>query len=83
MTSIRPAAVAGSFYPTDAEELSALLGDCFNVSPLGPRGAKEPDPSIIAGLSPNRSACRSTYSVTGTSGTVTSGLELLTTMSTP
>ena len=53
MTSIRPAAVAGSFYPTDAEELSALLGDCFNVSPLGPRGAKEPDPSIIAGLVPH------------------------------
>ena len=53
MTSIRPAAVAGSFYPTDAEELSALLGDCFNVSPLGPLGAKEPDPSIIAGLVPH------------------------------
>jgi len=53
MTSIRPAAVAGSFYPAEAEELRALLGDCFNKSPLGPRGVNEPDPSIIAGLVPH------------------------------
>jgi AmmeMemoRadiSam system protein B len=53
MTSIRPAAVAGSFYPAGADELSALLGDCFNKSPLGPRGANDPDPSIIAGLVPH------------------------------
>ena len=53
MTSIRPAAVAGSFYPAGADELSALLGDCFNKSPLGPRGAKEPEASIIAGLVPH------------------------------
>jgi AmmeMemoRadiSam system protein B len=45
--------VAGSFYPASADELSALLSDCFNKSPLGPRGVNEPDPSIIAGLVPH------------------------------
>src|SRR5215472_18107255 len=40
-----------------------------SVRPVGP--------SMIAGLSRSRSACRSTYSPTGTSGIVTSGLVLL------
>jgi MEMO1 family protein len=54
MTSaIRPAAVAGSFYPAAAEELSSLLDDCFNASSLGPGGATEPDPSIMAGMVPH------------------------------
>lgn len=55
MTSsqIRPAAVAGSFYPADAEELRALLDDCFNVSPLGPAGMEEPNLSMIAGMVPH------------------------------
>jgi MEMO1 family protein len=54
MTStIRSAAVAGSFYPAGAEELNALLDDCFNSSPLGPAGVLEPDPGIIAGLVPH------------------------------
>ena len=54
MTSIRPAAVAGSFYPAGADELSALLGDCFNKSPLGPSAVlRSPTASIIAGLVPH------------------------------
>lgn len=53
MTSIRPAAVAGSFYPAAAGELSTLLHDCFEVSPLGPHGARENNSSIIAGLVPH------------------------------
>ncbi len=54
MTSaVRPAAVAGSFYPAAAEELSALLDNCFNASSLGPGGAREPDPSIIGGMVPH------------------------------
>jgi MEMO1 family protein len=53
MTSIRPAAVAGSFYPAAAGELNTLLHDCFEVSPLGPQGAREKNSSIIAGLVPH------------------------------
>lgn len=53
MTSVRPAAVAGSFYPAAAQELSALLDDCFQKSSLGPRGASKPNPSIIAGMVPH------------------------------
>ena len=54
MTStIRSAAVAGSFYPAGAEELNTLLDDCFNSSPLGPAGVLEPDPGMIAGLVPH------------------------------
>jgi MEMO1 family protein len=52
-TQIRPAAVAGSFYPADAEELRALLDDCFNLSSLGPTGVEEPDLSMIAGMVPH------------------------------
>jgi AmmeMemoRadiSam system protein B len=54
MTStIRSAAVAGTFYPAGVEELSALLDDCFNSSPLGPAGAFEPDAAMIAGVVPH------------------------------
>jgi MEMO1 family protein len=53
MTSIRPAAVAGSFYPAGAAELNALLDNCFQVSPLGPCGNFTPDASMIAGLVPH------------------------------
>lgn len=42
MTSSRPAAVAGSFYPAGADELRALLDDCFDKSPLGPQGKRAP-----------------------------------------
>src|SRR5262245_33235468 len=53
MTSTRPAAVAGSFYPAAARPLRALLDDCFLISPLGPRGTTEPNPRIIAGMVPH------------------------------
>ena len=53
MTSTRPAAVAGSFYPAAARALNALLDDCFLTSPLGPRGTTQPNPSIIAGMIPH------------------------------
>ena len=53
MASIRPAAVAGSFYPAAVAELSALLADCFESSPLGPMGLSKPNPAIIAGLVPH------------------------------
>jgi MEMO1 family protein len=53
MDRIRPAAVAGSFYPSVAEELSRLVDDCFKSSPLGPQGAKSPSPTIIGGLVPH------------------------------
>ncbi len=53
MTSVRPAAVAGSFYPASVAELNALLDDCFNASPLGPQGTRETNLHIIAGLVPH------------------------------
>jgi MEMO1 family protein len=53
MDRIRPAAVAGSFYPSVAEELSRLVDDCLKSSPLGPQGAKSPSPTIIGGLVPH------------------------------
>lgn len=53
MTSTRPAAVAGTFYPAAVAELSALLADCFETSPLGPKGSSKANPAIIAGLVPH------------------------------
>ena len=53
MTSIRPAAVAGSFYPSAAAELRTLLEHCFQTSPLGPQGATDKNRSIIGGLVPH------------------------------
>jgi len=53
MTSIRPAAVAGTFYPAGSQELRDLLDDCFNRSTLGPLGTLDPAPALIAGLVPH------------------------------
>lgn len=53
MASVRPAAVAGSFYPSTAEALNALLIDCFQTSPLGPRETGKPNPAIVAGMVPH------------------------------
>jgi MEMO1 family protein len=53
MASIRPAAVAGSFYPSAAQELSALLDDCFQTSPLGPQGIGKLRPALVAGMVPH------------------------------
>jgi AmmeMemoRadiSam system protein B len=53
MDRIRPAAVAGSFYPAEAEELSRLLDECFDSSPLGPQGTRTASPSLIGALVPH------------------------------
>jgi MEMO1 family protein len=53
MDRIRPAAVAGSFYPSEAGELSRLIDDCFLSNRLGPQGTKSPSPSLIGGLVPH------------------------------
>ena len=53
MDRIRPAAVAGSFYPSGAEELGRLIDECFESSPLGPQGDKSPSSSLIGGLVPH------------------------------
>ncbi len=53
MNRIRPASVAGSFYPSDAEELSRLIDQCFDLSPLGPHGLRSPSLSLIGGLVPH------------------------------
>ena len=53
MDRIRPAAVAGSFYPSEAEELGQLIDECFESSPLGPQGDKSPSSSLIGGLVPH------------------------------
>jgi AmmeMemoRadiSam system protein B len=53
MERIRPAAVAGSFYPVETEELSRLLDECFESSPLGPQGAKNVKLSLAGGLVPH------------------------------
>ena len=53
MTSIRPTAVAGSFYPATADELKTLLDECFSKSPLGPRGVFTPSTDLIAGMVPH------------------------------
>jgi MEMO1 family protein len=50
---IRPSAVAGSFYPSDAEDLSALIDDCLFSSPLGPQGVDPPLHSLIGGMVPH------------------------------
>jgi MEMO1 family protein len=53
MDRIRPAAVAGSFYPAQVEELIRLLDECFEASPLGPQGAKSARLSLVGGLVPH------------------------------
>jgi hypothetical protein len=59
MDQIRPAAVAGSFYPSNAEELGQLVDECVESSPLGPQGYKSPSPSLIGGLVPHAGYCYS------------------------
>ena len=53
MERIRPPAVAGSFYPSDAEELSQIIEDCFLSNPLGPKRIKSPSPSLVGGMAPH------------------------------
>lgn len=53
MERIRLPAVAGSFYPDDAEELTETLVECFERSALGPRGYKVPSPQLLGGMVPH------------------------------
>jgi AmmeMemoRadiSam system protein B len=53
MDHIRPAAVAGSFYPAEAEPLIRLLDECFDSSSLGPQGARATKLSLLGGLVPH------------------------------
>jgi AmmeMemoRadiSam system protein B len=53
MERIRPPAVAGSFYPSEADELSRLSEQCFLSNPLGPQGVKFSPPSLLGGLVPH------------------------------
>jgi AmmeMemoRadiSam system protein B len=53
MARVRSPAVAGSFYPLDARELGELIDDCLIAHPLGPKGAREPHPSVIGGMIPH------------------------------
>ena len=53
MAPIRPPAVAGSFYPADAQELRRVMEECFLTSPLGPRGSKFSIPSLLGGMVPH------------------------------
>jgi AmmeMemoRadiSam system protein B len=53
MPVVRPAAVAGSFYPAEAGELKDLLHECFVSSPLGPGGARGASTSLLGGMVPH------------------------------
>jgi AmmeMemoRadiSam system protein B len=53
MERVRPAAVAGSFYPAEAGELKELLEECFVSSPLGPGEARIASPSLVGGMVPH------------------------------
>jgi AmmeMemoRadiSam system protein B len=46
-------AVAGSFYPSDPEELGSLLSACFETSALGPQGVRSPSAKLVAGMVPH------------------------------
>jgi AmmeMemoRadiSam system protein B len=53
MQRIRPPAVAGSFYPSDAGELNLILDECFTSSRLGPGRHASPNPNFLAGMVPH------------------------------
>lgn len=53
MEHVRRPAVAGSFYPREANELTELLEECFVTHPLGPGGAEFPTPSLLGGMVPH------------------------------
>lgn len=53
MDPIRPPAVAGSFYPSNARELGAALEECFVSSPLGPQRFHSASSSLLGGMIPH------------------------------
>lgn len=53
MARVRPAAVAGSFYPAEPAELRRLLEVCFSSSPLGPLEIGRPSARLLGGMVPH------------------------------
>jgi AmmeMemoRadiSam system protein B len=53
MERIRPPAVAGSFYPSDIDELNLSLENCFNSHSLGPAGRASPNVGVVAAMVPH------------------------------
>ena len=53
MDRTRSPAVAGRFYPSAADELSELIGNCFDTHPLGPKGTRSRPNTMIGGMVPH------------------------------
>jgi AmmeMemoRadiSam system protein B len=53
MERLRHPAVAGSFYPVEANQLKELLEECLVSHPLGPQGVKSPSASLLGGMVPH------------------------------
>ena len=53
MERLRRPAVAGSFYPAEADDLKELLEECLVSHPLGPQGVKLPSTSLLGGMVPH------------------------------
>jgi AmmeMemoRadiSam system protein B len=53
MERLRHPAVAGSFYPAEANQLKELLEECLVSHPLGPQGVKSPSASLLGGMVPH------------------------------
>lgn len=53
MEQVREPAVAGSFYPGGAAQLTEQLKRCFQTHPLGPQGARSPLSSLLGGMVPH------------------------------
>jgi MEMO1 family protein len=49
----RAPAVAGAFYPADAEELKRLIHECFVSNPLGPGGTRGAESKLLGGMVPH------------------------------
>jgi len=53
MNRPRLPAVAGSFYPSDPDDLVELIDVCFDRSPLGPKGTRSASAGLVAGMVPH------------------------------
>src|SRR5215475_6081420 len=53
MAGSRAPAVAGTFYPADAQELKRLIEECFVSSPLGPGGTYATASNLLGGMVPH------------------------------
>jgi AmmeMemoRadiSam system protein B len=53
MPRVRSPAVAGSFYPSDARELTEIIDRCFVSNPAGRSGTSKRNTAVIGGLVPH------------------------------